>query len=671
MKKLLLTIVLLIVLIVGAVVGLVFTKPGNEFLRPIIEKNLAQKLPVPVKLVNFSLSPVDVELLIGKESKVTLKGDLNLLSQSFDIDYDVRIARLQELEPLIGQKLQGPFNTWGNVAGSIKKFQVKGQSDVAKSETSYDVAIENFDPKSVLAHVRHASISHLLYMVAQPTFATGALDADAKLTDLDPEHLSGDVVAKVRNGVVDRKVMKKAFGVDLPKTTFQADAKAKLAGENIDIDTKVDSNLLKTTLAGAINAKKVATDLKYDIKIKELALLKPITKTDLRGALNTHGTIKGDKARMVVKGVTDVGGSDSDYEVVMKDLKPAALNAHIKRARLAKLLYMVAQPVYADGLLDSTITLSDLDPASLTGSIESKITKGKTNPTVLKKEFDLENANIAFSVIQRSDIKKGLVVSDVTVDSSVAKAVTKGAKFDINNATFDAKYRIDIPDLRKLYFATKQKMRGKLTITGEAKKDKDLIVTGHSDTLGGKFDMKMVNDDVKATLKGIKVVALTDMLYYPRVFDSSMDANLGYNLVTKKGKLHAQAFDGRILPNQMTFLLKQMANFDITKEIYKVTELNSTINDKVILSDLDMKSRLTHISSKKALLDMNKNYVDAKLRIDIKGKPIYVKIKGRVDSPKVSLDAKSLFKDKAKKEIEKKIGKKLPGNVKGMLNNLF
>ncbi|MRI59066.1 MAG: hypothetical protein C6H99_06135 [Epsilonproteobacteria bacterium] len=671
MKKVLIALILLVLIVVGALFGLVFTKPGNEFLRPLIEKNLAQKLPVPVKLSSFSVSPMDIELLIGKESKVTLKGDVDIFSQHFDIDYDVRIARLEELEPLIGQKLQGPFNTWGKVAGDIKKFEVKGQSDLAKSDTNYDVVVEDLDPKSVLAHVKNASISHLLYMVAQPSFAKGRLDATAKLIDLDPDHLKGDVVAKLRNTLIDRKVMKKEFGVTLPKTMLQADAKAKLAGEKIDIDTRVDSNLLKTALTGAVNAKSMGADLEYDIKIRELALLKPLTKADLRGALNTHGTVKGDKKKMVVKGVTDVGGSNSDYEVVLKDLAPSALSAHIKGAKLRKLLYMVAQPIYADGVLDSTIKLTDLNPATLSGSIVSQITKGRTNPVVLKKEFDLQNAKITFDLNQKSDIKKGLVVSDVIFSSNVAKALSKGAKFDIKSGKFEAKYRVDVPDLNRLYFITKQKMRGKLTITGEAKKDKDLIVTAHSDTLGGKFDMKMINDDVKATLKGIKVVALTDMLYYPRVFDSTMDARLGYNLATKKGKLNAKAFNGQILPNQMTFLLKQMANFDITKEIYKVTELNSTINDKVILSDLDMKSRLTHISSKKALLDMNKNYVDAKLRIDIKGKPLYVKIKGRVDSPKVSLDAKSLFKDKAKKELEKKLGDKIPGNVKGMLNNLF
>jgi hypothetical protein len=250
----------------------------------------------------------------------------------------------------------------------------------------------------------------------------------------------------------------------------------------------------------------------------------------------------------------------------------------------------------------------------------------------------------------------------------VANLVTKGAKFDLKNGVLDSKYTLIISDLNKLYFATKQKMRGSLKVEGAVKKAKNLIVTANSNTLGGKVNIKMVDEDLKAALKGIKVVELTDMLYYPKVFDSIMDANLDYNLASKKGKLLAKAFDGKILPNQMTFLLNQMAKFDITREIYKETVLKSDINDKVIISNLDMKSRLTHITSKNALTDLNKNYIDAKLQIDIKGKPLYVKIKGKIDSPKVSLDAKSLLKDRAKKEIEKRLKDKAGDKIKGILN---
>ena len=667
MKKFVVTILVLLIIIVGGIWGLVFTKGGNELLRPRIEAMLNEKLPVPVKLQSFSISPLDIVLVIGKDSKITANGKWTLFGQDLDVKYDVDIARLEELEPLIGQKLRGPLHTWGRAFGKLKDFKVQGQSDLAKSETSYDVGIKSFDPSTLTATVKGARVEDLLYMADQPRFATGAIDAKANVTDFEPEHLQGLVHALLKNIQINRGVMKKSFGVDLPKTHIEGDLLAKTEGSHLFVDSKVDSNLLKVLLKGRSDTKTLATNMKYSVDIKELALLKPLTKAHLRGPVDAKGTITGDKKRLKITGTTHVAGSSSNYEMLLADLKPASLQARIQKAKLAKILYMVGQPRYADALIDSTIKLDNLQPNTLHGSIVTHVTNGRTNPAAIQKAFDIKGANVSFRADQKSLIQKGVVTTDMQVNSSVAKVTSNGAIYDINRGTFDAKYEADIPDLSKLYFVTNQKMRGALKITGEAKKDKNLLVTAHTDTLGGSLDAKLLDEKLQAHLKNIQVVQLTHMLYYPKVFDSSMNADLDYNIATKKGQLLAKAYDGRILPNQMTFLLKQMANFDITKEIYKLTELNSTIDDKLILSDLDMKSRLTHISSHKALVDLAKKYVDAKLRIDIKHKPVYVKIKGALDAPKVSLDAKSLFKEKAKKELQKRLGNKLPGQVKGLL----
>ena len=675
MKKIVLTLLILIVAVVGVVAGLVFTKAGNEMLRPYIEAQLQKNLPIGVKLERFTISPADIALMLEDGSYVKVNGELSLLRQSFDLRYDVHIKDLATLKPLTNAELRGPFATQGTVKGDLKAFDVEGKSDVAKSSTNYKVQIENLEPKSVIASVQKASVAELLYMVNQPRFVQGALNVDAKLTDLDPEHLKGNLLAKLENGVVDRKLLKKSFGVELPQTTIASETKVNLEGKQVVLDSKTDSNLLKLLINGIVKTDEMATDLNYDLKIARLELLKPVTNAPLRGSFATKGKIVGNEEKMVIQGSSDVAGSDTGYKVELAHYQPKSLHATIKNAKLAKILYMVEQPHYADAIVNSTISLTSLDPNNLRGAVETKVRNGVTDPKVLKKEFDLANAKIRFEADQKTSLEGTVAVSDVAVRSSVANVTTTKAKFYLPSGKLEAPFVAVIPDLNKLYFVTKQHMKGKLKITGEVKKDKDLIVTAHSDTLGGSVDAKLVNDDLKADVKGVQFTELTDMLLYPRVFTSTLNATLNYNIATKKGKLLANALDGRILPNKMSFLLQQMANFDITKEVYKKTTLTSNINDKVIVSDLDMQSRLTHITSKGAVLDLNKEYVNAKLAIDIKGKPVYVKIKGKLKSPNVSLGAGSIMKERAKKAIEKKLEKnlkgKLPGDAGKLLNNLF
>ena len=85
MKKLIITFVGLLVILLGGIWGLLFTEMGNDLLRPRIESVLNEKLPVPLKLQTFSILPLDIALLIGKESKITAKGEWSLLSQDLNI----------------------------------------------------------------------------------------------------------------------------------------------------------------------------------------------------------------------------------------------------------------------------------------------------------------------------------------------------------------------------------------------------------------------------------------------------------------------------------------------------------------------------------------------------------------------------------------------------------
>ena len=492
MKKIIAVLIILLIGVGGSLYWLIFTASGNDTLKPLIEANLNKKLPVAAKLVTFRIFPLDIELLIGKDTRITAKGALDIFAQHLDIAYDVDIAKLQELAPLLGQRL--------------------------------------------------------------------------------------------------------------------------------------------------------------------------------RGTLLTKGTIKGSKKRIDIIGDAHVVGSNTTYHMILDEFEPKSLDANISRAKLAQILYMLSLPHFADALIDSTIHLTNLEPEELGGSIISHVYNGKTDARVLQKEFNLTGAHITFKANQSTHIKNSIALSDIRVVSSVATLTTKGAKYNINKGILNANYLLHLPDLGKLYFATKQKMRGSLDIEGVVKKDSILLVTANTKTLGGDIAAKLLDNRLNAKLKNIQVVKLTHMLYYPKIFDSRMDADFHYNIATKKGVLHAKAFDGRILPNKMSFLLNQLAHFDITKEIYKVTKLDSTIDDKLILSNLDMKSRLTHISAQDAKIDLDRQKIDAKLRIEIQKRPVYVKLTGRLDSPNVKVDVKELIKSRAKKEIQKRLKGKLPPAAKEILN---
>jgi hypothetical protein len=213
-------------------------------------------------------------------------------------------------------------------------------------------------------------------------------------------------------------------------------------------------------------------------------------------------------------------------------------------------------------------------------------------------------------------------------------------------------------------------------ILGKIKKDKNLLVTGYSKILRGEITYKLLNDIFTLKAKDLNLMEVMDMLMYPKIFDSTANGILKYNITAKKGKLDAYSLDGHFLPNKLSSLINTLAHFDLTKEIYKKAVIHSDIDNKKLISDLYMDSKLTHITSKRALIDLEKEYINAKLKIYIVKRPLIARIKGNLYSPHIKLDVKEFFKsrlkDKSKKklkETEKKIKEKIKKKID--VKNLF
>ncbi|WP_187648123.1 hypothetical protein [Nitrosophilus labii] len=669
MKKILIGIIVVVSILIVLSYVIFFTSFGNSLLKPVIESQINKKLPQKIVLQTFKLSPSDIKLYIKLEkgSYVKAEGEYSLFSKSFDIDYDVKIAELSKISPLTGVNLRGPFATKGSVKGDLKRINIVGKTDIAKSDGQYTLLLKDLEPASLEANINGMHIEDLLYMVYQPRFLAGTIQIIVDIPNLNPKSLDGKVSVNMLDGVINREIMKKDFNVTLPKTDIKFALDAKLDKTKVDYVADIASNLAKIDSKGEVDIDRLAFDIKYALNIKELALFRPIAKINIQGPFKTQGTVKGDNKLLEILGKSDIASSITNYNLILKDFKPDVAKVDIKGAKLAKILYMLSQPIYADASIDVHAKIKSFDMENLSGEVVTYVKEGKTFPKVLYKEFNLTDAKVGFNVTQRTIIENSIAKTVLKVDSTVAKADMKNGVYDIKKNIFTSDFTLFVPDLDKLYFATKKHLKGDIKIIGKIKKDKDLLVMAHSETLGGKVDFKLLNDKITKKIRDIKVTALTDMLIYPRVFDSTMDADLTYNIKSKKGVLSAKLLKGRILPNQMTFLLSQMAKFDITKEIYEETIIDSKIDDKVFISNLDMKSRLTHITSKNALLDMNKNRVDTKLRIDIRKRPVYVKVKGDINKPKVSIDAKELLKDKLEKKLEKKIPQKYKEPLKEIL----
>lgn len=677
MKKFFFSLTILILLIIASVYGVLFTKTGNNFVASYIENKVNdEQKNVQLKVNDFTLTfnTINFDATINDNSNINISGDLEILKKKVDVKYDIKINDLATLENLIGQKLNGPFSTSGTFKGDANFSEINGISDIAESETNYALKLVNFEAKNIDFLVNNARIEKLLHLLNQKNLAVGNLTIKGDIKDANIPSLDGSVSINISKGKLNNEVLNKDFKQNIVSPIyFKSDVVAKLTPNKATVKSDLITSLAdvfanKTEVL--LDSGKILTDYKLDVK--NLAKLEGIIGKKLYGNFITKGNIVMDNGVINVDGDSDIFDSVTNYSVKVVNSQPEYVKVKINNAKIDKLLRIVNEPVYADGILNIDANIINAKAETLDGIIKTEITNGKIiNPvanTVFKQNLKKE---ITFKVNATTSLVPNEAITNSTISSTLANLNIKKAIFSFKEASLHSDYLLELPDLGNLYDVTSTKMRGAIKIAGEIiSKNKSLLLTGNSKLLDGSLDFNLKNDDFHADIKDVQIKKLTHMLYYPDVFDSTTALTLDYNLLMKKGDLKGKLIKGHFLPNNFSGLLNQFAKFDITREVYETVDINTDINKLVLTSTVNMKSKNTTIDIDKSVLNLEKSTIDANIKTKIKTTEFALKVKGNTSSPKISLDSKDLIKNQLNKQLEKnedKIKEKLNKVLKGKL----
>ena len=649
-----------IVLVVVGVYVLAFTSVGNSILQPTIEQKIKELTKLDSKLSVFSLSMSEFEILLEIDSfnSIHAKGNYSLFAQSFDVAYGVNLEKLQTLKPLTNAPLKGVFKTDGKAVGDMAFMKIDGKSDVASSETTYHVELTELNPTSIIAKIKDANLVELLELGGQKPYAKAKMDVDVNFKNITPHALDGDITLVTKNGKLNTPLMNKDFELSIPKTDFTMNLNAKLKGDDVDYTYALKSNLAKITSSGKVIPQPLKTDIKYSVDVEELAVLKPITGADVRGAFRLHGTVKGTKESMIVDGKSDFASSDTIFSAKLKDFAPASLKASMKNLQLAKVLYMVKQPHYSDGIFSLDIDMSDLRTTKLKGSVVSNIKKGLLDSKYMTKayEFKTHMPKTTYTLSTNTILNGDIADTKLNLKSSLANFDIKKASVNLKTSAIKSDYKATIPNLDKLYFVSERHLKGGLVATGELSKDENLDFTMHSNVVGGAVDVKLHNDDLHADLKSIQTLETLKMLIYPEIFKASLNGVLDYNLAKEKGQFKGDLVEGKFTKNQMLDLVKQYGRIDLYKQKFK-GDVSADINKENIVASLDLKSNTSSIKTKNTKLNSKTKQIKSKIEIVANNHPLNVELSGDVNKPKVKIDANKLIEDEAKKEVGKQLNK--------------
>ncbi|WP_297443576.1 hypothetical protein [Sulfurimonas sp.] len=663
-----------IVSIVFVAYILVFTSIGNSMVKPILESKIRVQTQLDTRVEKFQLNTDNFEIVLelNKNNTITAKGTYSLFSQSFDLTYNVRLEELNTLETLTQTQLKGSFHTHGKVVGDMNLINIDGESDIAKSDTKYHVILTQFNPSSIIAKVDAADLSDLLYMLNQKEYAKAKINLDINFKNITPHQLDGNIVLATIDGALNSKVMKNDFNITIPKTAFAMNLDARLKGDDVSYTYLLNSNLAKLKSKGLIIPDPLKLKLNYSVNVKELAVLKPLTGADVRGALRLEGKVQGSKEKLDITGTTDIASSDSSFAVVLKNFTPKSVVAKVRGLKLEDALYMVKQPHFADALFDMDVAISNAAMPALAGTVKTKVYKGLVDSKYITKayEFNSTMPKTTFSAVTLTTLNKNIVDTKLNFISTLANLDVNKARFNIKDASLKSDYKVKVHNLDKLYFVTNRHLKGSIVANGELSKTKDLDFTAHSNVAGGKLDAKLHNDDFHADLNSLQTLKILDMLMYPKIFKAELDADLDYNLEKSKGKFTGFLKHGTFTKNQVLDAAKKYAQTDLYIEKFD-GDINADIEKENIMASLDLHSNKSSIKTKNTKINTLKKQINSTIDINANGNPLRVKLKGNIDSPKVIIDANKLIQREAIKLLKKQNTKGLEKEAQKLLKSFF
>ena len=660
MKKLFLWLTLLIVFIAVLAYSIVFSKFGNELIASYIENKVNNpQQNIKFKVTNFRLrvDSLDFNAVINENSNISVNGALSIWNRWVDLKYDIKITDLSILNNLINQNLKSELFTNGVFKGDNQSAIIQGFSNIANSETKYNLVLKDFKIKDIFLELKNAKIDEFLNFMNKPHYLNGDLTINANIKNIDNNNLDGKLIANISKGQLENDVINKEFNQTFSsKINIDGDIEASFLGKNAEIKTQLLTSIgnlfLEKTLVD-LEKDRVVSDYKFEAK--NLQKLESVLGRKLIGDFNTTGNILYENAIFNVDGKSDIFESSTVFRFKLEDNIAKDISFKVENTKIEKLLDFLNEPIYATGDLNVQGEIQNSNLEELSGTIISKISDAKLVNEVVNAVFKQElKTPVNFDMALNNQFIPNKIVSQMVLNSSLANLSAENAIYDLVEGVLKSDYLLKISSLDNLKDFTKTKLRGKLDIKGELeKKDMFLFATGKSSVLGGKLDFTLKNDDLTASLNDVSVKELSYMMYKPEFFNSRGDFSLNYNTITKQGNLVGKFFNGSFLPNDLSLLINHLAKFDLTKEIYETVDLNSDINDNLLTSNFLMKSENTQIESKEAITDFDKNFIDAKLNTQIKNRSFNISLIGEMNKPKISLDAEELLKNEIDRKLEK------------------
>ena len=631
---------------------------------------------------NFALSLNSDIKLLGKQVAATTRvksalANLSAKNTSYNFengeitsDFNVDIANLAALEPIIKQKLNGSIKVAGNtkIANGAMEFLD------AKINGLGGEILASLKDNELNANIKNLKLAQALSLAGLAPLANSDISGTAKITNLnDTQKIKGSANLTLSNGVLNHKQMNALLGSDLSSdVSFNAQNKLEIASGTLNFNSVLNSPVIEN-----LGAKGSYTLANGDAKINlagKIADLGAIFGSGAKSPANIKANV-GLKAGELSDGDIDIKGFGGQ---ILAKVKGKALNANIKNIKAEQVLAMTTFGSLFNGEVNAELSLDGLNLQNLNGRGELSVKNGVFNAAAMSKLLETEfPENVKFSLNFKPTFTNSVAYFSSNFASDIANISKFDGSYNLQKNALDAAYSANVSDLSKLSFLTGVALYSPLNVSGKiASTNQAINASANSDIFGSNTDITFKSGALNANMKNAKIEQILKALGYEQFYIGSTNMTFDYNTASKLGEFNANILNAHLAKTGLTELISSvLGGRDITTEVYENGVVKGRVTGDIITFDANMHSKRSDINVKQASINTKSKALNIPVSANYEKTDIGIDITGTTEAPKYALSSQYL-QQKAEQGVEKLIDKAFKGNdekadkAKDILNNL-
>ncbi|MCI6988296.1 MAG: hypothetical protein MR902_01835 [Campylobacter sp.] len=377
----------------------------------INEKNLSKfaKISLP-KNTTFNLKSDttiengDVKLNANLSSNLLsvdkLVANYSLPTKNAKANFAATIPDIAKFATITNANLKGKIS----ISGDASLLDNKLNSLNATINALDGVITASTNGKTLDANVKNIELLALFGMVAQPSLASGKINANIHLNSIEPKNLNGDMNLKITNGALIKSQMDKLTDKNFPNSVkFSADANVKITNSIANFTSLVNSDLANLSkLNGSFDINQGSLNSDFSVNVPNLSKLEFLTGRKLNGTIILDGKAIKDKDFKVNATSDFLGGS------LVADLINADFSANLSGFNIKALTDFLGYDNFYNGTGSAKL---NYNLTSQIGKFDAKIHEGRLTPNKLTNAVKLTTGR---------DLT-GEVYKDATVDGTINK----------------------------------------------------------------------------------------------------------------------------------------------------------------------------------------------------------------------------------------------------------